>query len=119
MRASRATETKRRKIEAEDRDVAVQAARRGMLAIAPTTRGFFPAAIPDDRRRHGGQHCRSYAMHALLAGRTATGDRVWDMMRLLDWAVARPDTDGSRIVAMGQLGRRPWSPPIWPHATRG
>ncbi|MBT7162332.1 MAG: prolyl oligopeptidase family serine peptidase [Victivallales bacterium] len=95
---------KREKIEREDRDVAVQAARRGMLAIAPTTRGFFPATIPDERKRHGGRHCRSYALHTALAGRTATGDRVWDMMRLLDWATARSDTDASRILAMGNSG---------------
>jgi dienelactone hydrolase len=97
-------EAKREKIAREDRDVAVQAVRRGMLAIAPTTRGFFPATIPDGRKRHGGQHCRSYAMHMALAGRVATGDRVWDMMRLLDWAVARPDTDANRILAMGNSG---------------
>ncbi|MDX9980314.1 MAG: hypothetical protein RBU25_09850 [Lentisphaeria bacterium] len=97
-------EAKREKIAREDRDVAVQAVRRGMLAIAPTTRGFFPAAIPDERKRHGDQHCRCYAMHSALAGRTATGDRVWDMMRLLDWAGALPDTDASRVLAMGNSG---------------
>jgi dienelactone hydrolase len=97
-------EAKRQKIAREDRDVAVQAARQGMLAIAPTTRGFLPATIPDERKRHGGQGCRSYAMHTALAGRVATGDRVWDMMRLLDWAIDRPDTDGSRVLAMGNSG---------------
>lgn len=97
-------EAQQRKIRNEDRDVAVQAVRRGMIAIAPTTRGFFPTTIPDERKRHGDQHCRSYAMHAALAGRTATGDRVWDMMRLLDWAASRPDADAGRVLAMGNSG---------------
>jgi dienelactone hydrolase len=88
----------------EHRDVAFQAVRRGMLALAPTTRGFFPAAVPDSTNRHSGQHCRCQAMHCLLAGRTAVGERVWDMMRFLDWIAARPDADPERILVMGNSG---------------
>lgn len=95
---------KREKIQREDRDVAIQAARRGMIALAPTTRGFLPATIPDRARRHDGRDCRSEAMHAFLAGRTATGERVWDMMRLLDWAAGLPESDGNRILLMGNSG---------------
>jgi len=86
---------------AEDRDVAVQAVRRGYLAIAPTTRGFAPVNLPDRTGRHGGSDCRSWMMHALLAGRVLMGERVWDIERLLDWAVARPDTDPARILVLG------------------
>ncbi len=98
------TEEKRQKIETEDRDVALQAVKLGFAAIAPTTRGFEPAAIPDISNRHGGRNCRSTLMHALLAGRTLTGERVWDMQRLLDWACALPYVDGSRILVMGNSG---------------
>jgi len=94
----------RQKIQDEDRDVAVQAARRGFAAIAPATRGFRPACIPDITRRHGESHCRSHAVHALLAGRTAIAERVWDLQRLIDWAAAQPDVDGSAILMMGNSG---------------
>ncbi|MFW6146602.1 MAG: alpha/beta hydrolase family protein [Planctomycetota bacterium] len=94
----------RAKIEREDRDVAVQAVRRGFVAIAPATRGFHPAGIPDVTGRHDGRDCRSHLIHALLAGRTVIGERVWDVMRLIDWAGARDETDASTVLVMGNSG---------------
>ncbi len=93
-----------RKIEAEDRDVAVQAVRRGFAAIAPSTRGFLPACIPDVTGRHGERNCRSQLIHSLLAGRTVIGERVWDLMCLINWAVSQPDLDDSQILMMGNSG---------------
>lgn len=43
-------------------------------------------------------------MHCLLAGRTAIGERIWDMMRIIDWATSRPDVDAARILVMGNSG---------------
>ena len=97
-------EAGRERIENEDRDVAVQAVRRGMIAIAPATRGLGAGIVPDVFDRHGKRDCWSTALHALLAGRTGVGERVWDMMRLLDWATALPDVDAGRIVCMGNSG---------------
>ena len=97
-------EKDRRHIESQERDVAVQAVRRGFLAIAPTTRGFPPAAVPDLNRRHGGSPCRSQLIHCILAGRAPMGERVWDMMRLLDWATTLPEVDGRRVLMMGNSG---------------
>ena len=94
----------RDRIAREERDVAVQAVRNGFLAIAPTTRGFEPAMVPDLNARHGGRHCRSQLIHCLLAGRTGIGERVWDLMRLLDWATALPEVDSNRILMMGNSG---------------
>lgn len=99
-----ATDETREKIAREDRDVAVQAVRRGFAAIAPATRGFAPAVVPDVTARHGTSDCRSHAVHALLAGRTAVGERVWDLERLLDWALAQPDVDPSTVLIMGNSG---------------
>lgn len=87
-----------------DADVAVQAARRGFLAIAPNMRGFEPNYIPDLNERHGGQHCRSQLLHALVAGRTVIGERCWDLERLIDWASALPEVDASRVLMMGNSG---------------
>jgi len=92
------------RIDAGDRDVAVQAVKRGFLAIAPATRGLATDGVPDILKRHGDRDCRSHVMHCLLAGRTAIGERVWDVMRLIDWATARPDVDSSRILVMGNSG---------------
>ncbi len=98
------TDEARTRALAEDRDVAVQAARRGYLAIAPATRGFAPAAVPDLNERHGGRHCRSQLIHCLLAGRTAIGERVWDLSNLLAWGLALPEVDARRVLMMGNSG---------------
>ncbi len=93
-----------RRIREQDRDVAVQAVRQGFLAIAPATRGFEPAAIPDVRKRHGNADCRSAMIHALLAGRTLLGERVWDIRKILDWALGLPEVDPKRTLIMGNSG---------------
>ena len=98
------SEEHRKWVEEEDRDVAVQAVRNGFVAVAPTTRGFEPAAVPDLNARHGDRHCRSQMIHCLLAGRTAIGERVWDLMRLIDWATGLPNIDGGRILVSGNSG---------------
>ncbi|MBS3762508.1 MAG: hypothetical protein KGZ25_04285, partial [Planctomycetes bacterium] len=92
------------KIEKQDRDVAIQALRRGFAAIAPATRGFHPADIPDVTGRHGNRDCRSHLMHSLLAGRTVIGERVWDLERLIDWASERTEIDTSEVLMMGNSG---------------
>jgi dienelactone hydrolase len=98
------SDEKRQRIAREDRDVAVQAVRHGFVAIAPTTRGFAPAALPDVTGRHGNRDCRSQLVHCLLAGRTAIGERVWDLQCLLDWASMRRDVDSGRVLMMGNSG---------------
>ena len=96
-------EAHRRKIVADTQDVAVQAVKQGFLAIAPATRGLAVDGVPDAYRRHGG-NCRSHLIHCALAGRTAIGERVWDMRRILDWALARGDVDPKRVLMMGNSG---------------
>ena len=43
-------------------------------------------------------------IHALLAGRTALGERTWDLMRLLDWACQLENVDPERILVLGNSG---------------
>jgi dienelactone hydrolase len=97
-------EAQARKIADEDRDVAVQAVRRGFVAVAPTTRGFEPAAIPDVYKRHGERGCRSAMIHAVLAGRTIIGERVWDVEKVIDWASALSEVDARTVLVMGNSG---------------
>jgi dienelactone hydrolase len=101
---SRSEEHYRQRIVEREADVAVQAARRGFIAIAPNTRGFEPSYVPDLNKRHGDRHCRSQLIHCLLAGRTVIGERVWDVQRIIDWAVTLPDVDPGRILVMGNSG---------------
>jgi dienelactone hydrolase len=99
-----ATEAQRTRALAEDRDVAVQAAKRGILAIAPTVRGLSGGIVPDLRGRHGKLDCRAQAIHSILAGRTAIGERVWDLSRILDWAIALPEVQPGKVLSMGNSG---------------
>jgi hypothetical protein len=87
-----------------DRDIAVQAVNEGYLALAPTTRGFGETRTRADRDRDVLCSCRQRLLHGLLVGRTPIGERVWDISRLLDWALAYLDPDPTRIAITGNSG---------------
>ncbi len=97
-------EKERIKIETEDRDVAVQAVRRGYIAIAPATRGLSVDGVPDIKGRHGQRDCRSQLIHCIFAGRTPLGERVWDMQKIIDWALTHLDVNKNNILMMGNSG---------------
>lgn len=86
------------------RDIAVQAVRQGYLAIAPTTRAFGETRTAKDRADNSLSSCRTALLHGLLMGRTAIGERVWDMQRLLDWALTALAVDPARIAITGNSG---------------
>ena len=87
-----------------DRDVAVQAVKRGFVAIAPAVRGLSVNGVPDLMERHGNRPCRSQFMHCLIVGRTAIGERVWDMQRIIDWGSRLPGVDPESLLMMGNSG---------------
>ncbi|OPZ31204.1 MAG: Abhydrolase family protein [Lentisphaerae bacterium ADurb.BinA184] len=87
-----------------ERDIAVQAVREGYLAIAPTTRGFGQTRTAADLKEGKVSSCRIQLVHGLLVGRTPVGERVWDMSRLIDWAVAKGEADPRRIAITGNSG---------------
>ena len=87
-----------------ERDIAVQAVREGYLAIAPTTRGFGETRTAADLKEEKLSSCRTMLVHGLLVGRTPVGERVWDMSRLIDWALAEQDADPRRIAITGNSG---------------
>ena len=95
----------REKIIAREGNIAEQAALRGMIAIAPATRGLANELIvPDPKGRHGNRPCRAQFMHCLISGRTPTAERVWDMQRIIDWAWDHPLVDQKKIVMTGNSG---------------
>jgi poly(3-hydroxybutyrate) depolymerase len=89
---------------AGERDIAVQAALEGYLAIAPTTRAFGETRTEQDKDEAKVHSCRTQLMHDLLVGRTPIGDRVWDMSRLIDWALETQNVDPDRIAITGNSG---------------
>ena len=101
-------EKSRIEIEQEDLDVAVQAAARGFLTIAPSTRGMKanPKSfrIADIADRHDGRDCRCHNWQIIMAGRTMMGERVWDLMRILDWALALSEVRQDVVLMMGNSG---------------
>ena len=91
-------------IRDEQRDVAIQAVMEGYIAILPTVRGFGETRGLEDAKWENLSSCRSALMHGLLVGRTPIGERVWDVERLIDWAVKRNDVDRSKIAITGNSG---------------
>ncbi|TET12558.1 hypothetical protein E3J84_01415 [Candidatus Aerophobetes bacterium] len=87
-----------------ERDIAVQAVREGYLTILPTMRAFGETIYNPKREQDKISSCREELMHGLLVGRTPIGERVWDISRLIDWALKRPDVDGGRIAITGNSG---------------
>lgn len=98
----------REQVTREDQDVAVQAVKRGFLTLVPATRGIAsnPASfrIADVAKRHDGRDCRCHNWQTIVAGRTLLGERVWDLMRLLDWALALPEVRPQTVLLMGNSG---------------
>jgi dienelactone hydrolase len=98
------TDQERSSMQAGERDIAVQAAMEGYLAIAPTTRAFGETRTEQDIAENRVHSCRTQLMHDLLVGRTPIGDRVWDISRLIDWAGATQNIDAQRIAITGNSG---------------
>ncbi len=98
------SEAERRSIAEGERDIAVQAVREGYLTIAPTTRGFGETRTAEDIAEGRLSSCRTLLLHDLLVGRTPIGDRVWDISRLIDWALATQEVDPARIAITGNSG---------------
>ena len=66
-------------IKGGDRDFAIRAVREGFAALAIEQRGFGLCGGTEY-----GPACERPAMTAILMGRTLVGERVWDIMRILD-----------------------------------
>lgn len=97
-------EAERTMAEERGRDVAVQAVKLGYVVIAPTTRAFGETRTEKDKADSIPFSCRIQLMHDLLVGRTPVGDRVWDMSRLIDWALVNLPVDKERIAITGNSG---------------
>ena len=97
-------EEQRLKGEKGERDVAVQAAQHGFIAIAPTARGFGKTRSPQDIEDDTVSSCEDLMHVDALVGRTPIGDRVWDIMKLIDWAMENLPVDKDNIIVSGNSG---------------
>lgn len=87
-----------------ERDIALQAVREGYVAIAPEMRGFGESRWPEDQQHNHVSSCLNWQLRAQLFGRTLIGERVWDMMRLIDFATTRPEVNADKIIITGNSG---------------
>ncbi len=88
---------------AGDRDFAIQAVNNGFVALAIEQRCFGERreTLQEKRSDHG---CHDAVMHSLMLGRTVISERVWDVMRGIDYLETLPEVDASRIACMGNSG---------------
>lgn len=98
------SEEHQKDIEANDRDIGVQAVRAGYVVIAPEVRGFASLRRQKEIDADANNSCRTMQMHALLFGRTLIGERVWDIMRLIDWALTKEEVNPNAIICTGNSG---------------
>jgi hypothetical protein len=74
-----------------DRDIALQAVRQGYIALAPDMRAFAQMRLAEDLKADKVSSCQLMQLRAIMFGRTLVGERVWDMMRLLDFYGRAPE----------------------------
>lgn len=84
-----------------DRDFAIQAVSRGYIAIAVEQRGMgeLSSTIKND-----GPMCYQVVLEALMCGRTIQGERINDIMCMVDALEQFDCVDADRIAIMGNSG---------------
>ncbi len=88
---------------AGDRDFALQAVKHGFVALAVEQRCFGERQETRQKQR-APDTCHDAAMHALMLGKTLLAERVWDVMRAIDYLQSLPQVDPERICCMGNSG---------------
>jgi cephalosporin-C deacetylase-like acetyl esterase len=85
----------------EHSDFAVQAIKKGYYALCVEQRNFGALGSKED----GSTNCTVSSLAALLIGRTAVGERVWDMQRALD-VVAKHFSEAmsGKVICLGISG---------------
>lgn len=83
-----------------DRDFALECMRRGIPAVTLEQRYMGENSTDPERK----SACYQPAMRALLRGRTALGERVFDVDRTIDYLASRGDFDLSHLGILGNSG---------------
>lgn len=87
-------------------DYGRQLAQQGFLVFAPEQRGFGERRELEDMSQAPGQSsCRQASMNAMMLGRTMCGMRVWDVMRVIDFAEQyTSQTGAARLDTLACVG---------------
>ncbi len=86
---------------AGDRDFALGCMRRGIAAFCLEQR--YMGERSSDLKEHR-PACQLPTLQNMMIGRTAIGDRVYDVDRLIDYLYTRDDIDRSKLGVMGNSG---------------
>lgn len=93
------SEEERRDIELVNHDYGRQFAERGYMVFAPEMTGFGLRREDEDKRAGEGYlSCRILSWHAAIIGKTAIGLRVWDVMRVIDYAEMREECNARKKI---------------------
>ena len=88
-----------------DRDFCLECMRRGIIGVAFEQRYMGErSSHPEHKPSCGCLNGGAGATQALLLGRTAIGERVYDVDRLIDYLLTRPEIDSSELGIMGGSG---------------
>jgi len=87
-----------------DRDFALRAVSEGFAALCIEQRAFGQRREAEQSVRSQFNGCLDGAMQALMLGRTLAGERVYDVMRAIDYLQQRDDVRHDRIGLMGNSG---------------
>ena len=90
--------------EEGERNIALQAVEEGFVAIAPTARGFGKTRWSKNIADSTYKSCEYYLYRDIMVGRTPIGDRVWDIMKIIDWAEENLPVDSSKVMVSGHSG---------------
>ena len=85
------------KLIAGGRDIALQAVANGWAALAIEQRGFGEQAV-------AGADCHDLSLRELMRGRPMLGQRVFDVMRGIDFIETQDDLDDNLVASMGNSG---------------
>lgn len=89
-----------------DRDFAARALREGICAVTMEQRCHGENGGSPETGENPADSCRQPAMRALLLGRTINGERIWDVMRLIDALEMyfSDIVDVDRLICLGNSG---------------
>lgn len=88
-----------------DRDFCLECMRRGIIGVAFEQRYMGERSSNAEHKPSCGcLNGGAGATQALLLGRTAIGERVYDVDRLIDYLLTRPEIDSSELGIMGGSG---------------
>jgi len=69
------------------------------MVFAPEMIGFGLRREEQDKIKMGNEHsCRILSWHAAIIGKTAIGLRVWDVMRVIDYADTREECSAKKKI---------------------